>query len=161
MTTHLGHIRGGMAGTWFLYASNSDPKAARSNFSSLRIVALDSISRFRRPPGLTLFIPSFLEGYRTHKRQVRVTDSKARTWDVHNRSSKRQPRSLNKLLRTNICSSERKELDDAAAIRSCRSGDATAFRYRVTTAPPRAASQLQIDPGLAECSSRDRHRRLC
>ena len=61
LTTHLGHIRGSMAGTWFLYASNSDSKAARSNFSSLRIGALDSISRFRRPPGLTLFIPSFLE----------------------------------------------------------------------------------------------------
>lgn len=44
---------------------------------------------------------------------------------------KRQPGSLNKLLSTNIRSSERKELDDAAAIRSCRSGDANAFRYLV------------------------------
>jgi hypothetical protein len=36
-TTQFGHIRGSMAGTWCLYASNSDPKVACSNFSSLRI----------------------------------------------------------------------------------------------------------------------------
>ena len=82
----LGHIRGSMAGTWFFYASNSNPKVARSNFSSLR----NWCTRFNFPvpaaAGLTLFIRSFLEGSRTSKRQLRVTDTKARTLDAHNRT---------------------------------------------------------------------------
>ena len=54
------------------------------------LFAADWCTRFnfpvRRPPGATLFIRSFLEGHRTRKRQLSVTDTSARTWDAHNRT---------------------------------------------------------------------------
>jgi hypothetical protein len=54
------------------------------------LFAADWCTRFNFPvpaaAGAHVVHPILFRGYRTRKRQLRVTDSKARTWDAHNRT---------------------------------------------------------------------------
>jgi len=65
---------------------NSDPKVARSNF----LFAADWCTRFNFPvpaaAGAQVVHPIPFRGLSYCKRQLRVTDTKAGTWDAHNRT---------------------------------------------------------------------------